>query len=189
MNDSKKDLPPTMPLILDKTLNGLWELYKDLPGNFFWKDKNSRYLWASKNALQIFHCNEENTIIGKTDYELWPNHAEPLIENDKKILNSDQILYFEEKFMLQNEIKGFIVMKSPLINSLGEISGVIGSFIPLDQISQNQSSANSCIENTSPLKNNHGQYINSIIEAVPGSIYWKNKKGVWIGCNEFTIQI
>lgn len=29
------------------------------------------------------------------------------------------------------------------------------------------------------------QYLQDIISAVPGSIYWKNKEGIYLGCNEF----
>ena len=175
-----------LPLFLDETLFDIWEIYKTLPGNYFWKDISSRYIWANENALKLLQFSDESTIIDKTDYELWPQQAAIFIENDKKILSSGETSYFEENFECDTQTKCVIVTKSPLVNSFGKILGIIGSFIQSDQIKKDQGDL--CIKNNSQQKEAAYKYINSIIEAVPGSIYWKNKEGVWIGCNEFTIQ-
>lgn len=110
-----------------------------MPGNFYWKDKEGKYLGCNKAILQTAGFNEISDLIGKTDYDLWPDQAEQLRENDRQVMESGMPINLEETVSL--EAKGtlyFTVSKVPLRDENGEIVGIIGNSLEITELKKTQ---------------------------------------------------
>ncbi|MDR1235548.1 MAG: PAS domain-containing sensor histidine kinase [Holosporaceae bacterium] len=113
----------------DRFISCLEEIAECVPGNFYWKDKNGTYLGCNKSLL--FGCGYGD-VIGKTDYDLWPNQAEELRENDVKVMTSGAAMHFEEFIQCgDGTTLYFTVVKIPLKNTKGEIVGTIGNSLDI----------------------------------------------------------
>src|SRR5262249_35490215 len=80
-----------------------------------------------------------------------------------------------------NSSKVFMVTKMPWLTKEGHLIGTIGNLT--DITAQKQKEFDLQTENNL-LKSN----FEKIIDAVPGILYWKDKKGVYKGCNDFTVK-
>jgi PAS fold len=97
-----------------------------------WKDKNGRYLNCNDSLIQSLGFLSKKDIIGKTDYDLWPDQAPELRINDEKVMKSATINFFQEIVDLSPEGKRyFTVIKMPLLDENGDIAGIIGNSLEI----------------------------------------------------------
>lgn len=104
-------------------------LVENLPDAVYIKDREGRKLLANKADLDNIGISDFNKVIGKTDFDLFPEEiARKFWEIDKRVIeNGEQILNFEEKLINQNNItKWLSTSKIPYRNSEGKIIGLIG---------------------------------------------------------------
>lgn len=83
------------------------------------KDVEGRYVLANPNLQLILHLSEKE-IIGKTDYDLYPEGiANKIISNDKMILQSLQRNSIEESLPVDGQLRIFMTTIFPVLNSAG----------------------------------------------------------------------
>ncbi|MBU0744520.1 MAG: PAS domain-containing protein [Gammaproteobacteria bacterium] len=110
----------------------LKEITNCMPGNFYWKDKNGCYLGCNQTTLIIPGYKREQELIGKTDYDIWPEQAEELRKNDAAVMASGKPAYFEETVQLKGQNpKYYAVVKIPLRDANGSIVGIIGNSLDI----------------------------------------------------------
>ncbi|MDR1236595.1 MAG: PAS domain-containing sensor histidine kinase [Holosporaceae bacterium] len=112
-------------------INYLEEIAECLVGNFYWKDKNGRYLGCNKSTLNMPGTDGAKGVIGRTDYDLWPDRADELRQNDIAVMESGKLLSFEETIQIGNRTKHYAVVKVPLRDSDGNIVGIIGNSLDI----------------------------------------------------------
>jgi len=97
---------------------------------FFWKDRNRRFVGASRCFLDYYGFSSENDIIGKTDEDMgWHIHADPFRNEEWKVINEGIISrQAEGKCLNQGEDREIVATKMPVYSPDGEIVGLIGSF-------------------------------------------------------------
>lgn len=103
-----------------------------LPGVIFYKDKHSRYIYANKECRNFYKEKGIDNIIGKTDLELNPSVelAMEFINDDKFIMDNKRPIYNETVFEGENGVKEYReVVKMPLIDESGNVSGIVGRSI------------------------------------------------------------
>lgn len=106
----------------------LEEIASCMPGNFYWKDFQGRYLGCNKAVLNILNFQSVSDIVGKTDYDLWPEQAETLRKHDKIVMETGNPVDFEEEVtMLDGKRMYFAVIKMPLRDQDGKVIGVLGT--------------------------------------------------------------
>ena len=103
-----------------------------IPAYFFWKNKDGTYVKYNDLLLKTFNLTREQ-VIGKTDFDLWPESAIVLRDNDLEVMRKDKVLKFrEEIYSPYNKKKQcFISMKMPLKDLNDNIIGVIGNSIDI----------------------------------------------------------
>ena len=105
---------------------------------FFWKDKDLKYLGASKAFLDYFKLDSVDEIIGKTGEEMpWHIQTEEYINTEKKVVrqgkNINTILC---PCVIDGVVHNTMTSKIPIYKD-GEIVGVMGYIIDVDEARKN----------------------------------------------------
>jgi len=156
-------------------LSMLASIIKSLPGCIYWKDKAGKYLGCNNNVLELVGM---PSVIGKTDFDLpWAELAQPIRDNDLKVLALDSVLEIEETIITANEQELVVLTrKTPLHDDKGNVIGVLGISLNITQRKQQESILKSTQEKTQATLEN-------IVAHMPGHVYWKDTEGVYLGCN------
>lgn len=135
----------------------------DFPGHLFWKDLAGLYLGCNQSQAEAYGVSSPAEVIGKTDYQFMPKEeAEIFRSNDLKVVESGQPLTVEEC--------GFLSMKSPLRDEQDNVIGIIGIAIRIQDYK-------------TKILNKELSY-EKLLAALPGHIYWKDRSGRFLGCND-----
>ncbi|MCR5089467.1 MAG: EAL domain-containing protein [Oscillospiraceae bacterium] len=128
---------------------------------FFWKDKNRRFLGASRSFLDYYEFSNTDAIIGRTDEDMgWHIHPDLYQNEEQHVLkegkNSVQV---EGTCLARGENRDIIASKMPLYSDDGEIVGLIGYFFQADNlISDRAGKKSSRTDDLTGLLNTHGIY-------------------------------
>ncbi|MGD9973296.1 MAG: PAS domain S-box protein [Desulfatirhabdiaceae bacterium] len=111
-----------------KTQHQLKLIFDTVPALIWQKDREGRYLQVNQAYCRIFGLSEKD-ILGKTDYDIFPNDvAEKYVSDDQKILNSGISEYgVEEPFQKLSGERGWgVTNKMVYCDDDGHPSGTIG---------------------------------------------------------------
>lgn len=153
----------------------LLSIIKSLPGSIYWKDKEGRYLGCNDTMLEMAGM---KSIIGKTDFDMpWAESAQTLRDNDLKVMALNSPMELEENALIANGQQMVVLTrKTPLLNEHGTIIGTIGTSLNITHRKQQESDLRSTQEKTQSTLEN-------IVANMPGHVYWKDRNGVYLGCN------
>lgn len=101
-----------------------------IPGYLYWKNEKGVYLGCNHVVLEFYRVNSNMAIIGKNDAALCPQYATALETNDRKVMQTDEIIIFEETVLGSTSRS----LKMPLKNVQGNIIGVIGHSIDITEL-------------------------------------------------------
>lgn len=120
-----------------------YRLFDHLPDlAFFAKDSQFRFMCASRRFMDRFGISQEEDIVGKDDFALFPARlAENFRRDDEEVLASGKPkLHIVELFFTDQGIPGwFVTNKLPLFDVKGRAIGIMGSvrsFAGRDQVLQ-----------------------------------------------------
>jgi two-component system aerobic respiration control sensor histidine kinase ArcB len=155
-----------------------------IPGHFYMKDKQGTYICCNDEFAVTLGFDSANDIIGMNDYELIEkNLADNVAKIDKKIITQGISLTVEEKGLAKNKIKAiYLTRKKPLINNKGNIIGLIGISIDITSYKEHEHE----------IIKNHRQTesaFTKIISFIPGNVYWIDKKGICLWCNDNLVKL
>lgn len=106
------------------------QLFEHFPGVYFFvKDRQSRMVCASQPFWERLGAKSETEIIGRTDYEFFPQHAADHFQrDDEQVMSSGRPLIgrVELWYNEQQVLDWFITNKLPVRDLSGEIIGVMG---------------------------------------------------------------
>ncbi len=115
---------------LQESRNLLQTVLDAIPVRVFWKDTESKYVGCNQLFAQDAKIKSTNDLIGKSDYDFYPEDADAFRADDVSIIESGTSrLNFEEKQMTPDGKQMWLrTSKIPLRNVAGEIIGVLGTF-------------------------------------------------------------
>ncbi len=119
--------------------NQLERIASCVPGNFYWKNKESQYMGCNQTLLNTIGLDHMEELVGKTDIDLWPEQVAELRKNDQLVINSLKPLITEETITLAG--KGtmyFTVIKMPLLDDEGNVIGILGNSLDITEIKNMQ---------------------------------------------------
>jgi two-component system aerobic respiration control sensor histidine kinase ArcB len=147
------------------------EIVAQLPEHIYWKDKNCICLGCNTNNWKDFGLASLAEFKGKTDYDLFTKEeADHLRLIDEEVMRTGQMRTVEEKITLNGKTTLYLSHKLPLKNKNQEIIGILGVSVNITKAKQETENRLTMLEN--------------VIAVMPGNVYWMNKEGVYLGCND-----
>ncbi len=157
--------------------------------SIYWKDKEGRYLGCNQYVLKIAGLNSLDEILGKTDFELvWKREASKIKEIDDWVMRTGNSYRGEEAISTHDGklLLGFSI-KNPLLDKNGQIIGVIGTSV---DITAKKEAERLALENIAyKTIQEQERRFRQIINVVDVSIYWKDREGRYLGCNQYVLNI
>lgn len=161
------------------------QIVNSSPNCLYIKNLNGVYGWCNDGLVKLLKLSSPAEIIGKTDHELFAKEiADQYRENDIKVIATNTDLTFEEPFFFSSYQDKVINLshKAPLRDKNGNVIGIFGDSINITKQKKTE-------ENLIKAKKELRTYLSSIAESIGGSIYWKNRDGVYVGCNTFAAKM
>lgn len=170
----------TASLSLEANACILADIIKALPGSVYWKDKEGKYLGCNDTMLEMVGM---QSVVGKTDFDMpWVESAQTIRNNDLRVMTLNTSLDLEETATLANGQQVIVLTKkTPLRDDQGNVVGIIGVSLNITHRKQREERLLSNQENTQSTLEN-------IIAHMPGHVYWKDKNGIYLGCNNRQAQ-
>ncbi len=159
---------------LRESRNLLQSLIQSLPQNVFSKDLEGRFTYANQHycALQSKSLEE---ILGKTDFDLHPpDLAEKYRQDDQQVIKSGQIFETVEEHQPREGEKVYVqVIKAPVVDAEGQVSGVIGIFWDVTE----QRRAKEALAHERDL-------LHALMDNIPDTIYFKDRDSRFTRVNQ-----
>lgn len=150
----------------------LADVIAQLPGHVYWKDRNLKFIGSNTNNWKDFGLQSLDDYIGKTDRDLFSKEeADQVRKTDENIVRTEQPVIVEEWLTKSDGNQAlYLSHKKPLRNKNGEVVGILGTSIDIT------SSKRKTLDELAILEN--------IIAVMPGNVYWMDRDGVYLGCND-----
>jgi len=102
-------------------------LVDHIPQCVFVKDKNLNYVSCNRIYAESLGVSAEQ-IIGKSDFELHPQHADEYRNIDQQVLKERKTIQLQEQHNRDGETSIIQIIKTPVYDDYGELSGVLGIY-------------------------------------------------------------
>ncbi len=167
------------------------QLLNALKVNIFWKDLHSHYLGANQHFLEFVGLTSEK-LSGKTDFDLTTHAlARQIIENDQVVFTQQETVSFHEHFIdSEGNTKIYLSYKTPLFDDNDQLIGLTTFAIDITDLTskesrlQSETHAKSSYIDSMAYFDQIATMFNQMASNIPTHIYWKNKQGVFLGCND-----
>ena len=115
--------------------NQLERISSCVPGNFYWKNIDGKYLGCNHTLLKTLGLHSIDEIVGKTDHDLWPEQEKTLKENDHHVIMNKETIFMEETVSVpgKNDMC-FTVIKMPLLDDDGDVIGILGNSLDITEL-------------------------------------------------------
>gem|GEM_PF-1163371 len=112
-----------------------------IPARVFWKDKNLVYMGCNTAFAADAGFTDTKDMIGKDDFQfLWHEQAPAYRSDDKEVIETRRSkLNIEEKLKTADgKTISLLTNKTPLLNSNGEVTGILGAFMDITERKQTE---------------------------------------------------
>jgi len=166
----------TGDLLLSREKTLFNSLMEGITDQIYFKDKQSRFLRVGRTSAIHYGAKDPKDVIGKTDFDFFSKeHAQQAYDDEQKIIATGKpIINIEEKETFKDkEDKWMSTTKMPLYNEKGELIGTFGISRDITE----RKSMERKLETERSL-------VNSLMEKIPESIYFKDKQSRFIRLNK-----
>lgn len=149
------------------------EILNQLPCQIYWKDGKGMLLGCNENKWQDASFITLSDYKNKNYYAISANEINEQgdVKNiDKIVMTEGRPIVVEERVLLGREEIIYLTHRVPLKNKQNKIVGVLG--LSIDITKKNRDI------------NDHLETLENVIAVMPGNVYWLNKEGVYLGCND-----
>ncbi|MCK4607890.1 MAG: PAS domain-containing protein [Gammaproteobacteria bacterium] len=195
----------------DFSLHDLIEL---LPTNVYWFNSDNLLLGGNTSQAKTLGFSSSKDLYGKKLHEFYPKReADAIISNNNKIMRSGKPETIEENHILQNgKLQTYFSHKIPLKKD-NKVIGLLGISTDItyqkqleNQLKQAKEEAEVLLQQKSELlakmyscvtgcavdqdvdldscAQNICDYYENLLALMPGHVYWLDRDGVYLGCND-----
>jgi len=107
----------------------------------FWKDRDRRFLGASKGFLDYYGFSSVDEIVGRNDEDLgWHVHPDSYMNDELRVIHDGITTHnIPGRCISNGENRDIIASKAPLFDRNGEVQGLIGCFMDRELLNVNDS--------------------------------------------------
>ena len=106
--------------------NRLHAIINNTTAVIYLKDLAGRYILINRRYGELFHVDQAN-VAGKTDFDLFPPPTAAAFQaNDRRVIEANRALEFEETAPHDDGVHTYISIKFPLHDGGGRVDGVCG---------------------------------------------------------------
>jgi two-component system cell cycle sensor histidine kinase/response regulator CckA len=139
----------------------------------FVKDRQGRYLLFNPAASQFVGRPAEE-VIGKDDTAVFdPDSARRLMEQDRRIMESGRGEMVEQRLTAAGITRTYQSTKAPYRDGQGKVIGLVGISRDITDYRQ----AEQALREREDL-------LRSVIAHIPCGVFWKDRRSVFLGCND-----
>lgn len=156
-------------------------LLESLPASVYWKDCEGIYRGCNQRMVASIGLTNANQIIGKNEVDLqWYEKIEELPLSQKTMIENREFIVTVNK--KNTDSKNYLLVENPIKNKVGKKIGVIGILTDITQqkIAQSETAKQLRMSNI---------YLKNILNNLPEPIYWMDRNGVILGCNQAEADI
>ncbi|MBQ9521174.1 MAG: EAL domain-containing protein [Oscillospiraceae bacterium] len=108
---------------------------------FFWKDRDRRFMGASRSFLDFYGFQSMNAILHKTDEDMgWHLHADAYQSDEWSVIREGVSTHnVPGSCIIRGENQRIVASKMPLYSRNGQIEGLLGYFFQVDEFPGSQS--------------------------------------------------
>ncbi len=160
-------------------------LMENIPDSIYFKDRESKFLRASKNLAKLFDLDEPAELIGKSDFDFFSEeHAIQAYNDEQEIIKNEKpLIDFIEKETFEDGSVGWVsTSKLPLYNEKHEVIGTFGISRNVTEVINKEIEAKKLTEEMKKQKADLTWEIimfNVLMDHIPGEISFKTKKGIY----------
>jgi two-component system aerobic respiration control sensor histidine kinase ArcB len=150
----------------------LEDLVDQLPCHVYWKDFRGTLVGGNALNRADFGFPNKKDFQILTDYQiLTKDQADKVTLFDKEVIRTGNTIINEEQLTnADGSLRTYLSYKTPLKDSSGNMVGLAGISVDVTQANR---------EIAQKLK-----MLEDIIAAMPGNVYWVNRDGRYLGCND-----
>ena len=154
----------------------LVHLVDQLPCHVYWKDLQGGLIDGNYHNRSDFGFSNKNDCKGFSDYQFFKkDEADSITLFDKEVIRTGTTLIKEENLTNADGSKSiYLSYKTPVKDSAGKIVALAGVSVDVTQANKKISQQLKMLED--------------IIAVMPGNIYWIDKNGHYLGCNNNEAQ-
>jgi two-component system aerobic respiration control sensor histidine kinase ArcB len=169
-----------------------------MPNNVYWLDRDCVLLGGNDNLAKMFGLKSHSDLVGltyakMTQYASWTEAQGNIFKQAEiDVMNTGicRLNVEEPSILINGKTKYYISSKIPLHNIKREIIGVVGIFTDITdkklaeialKVEKEKAEAASIILRKA--KEQAELTLDNIVANMPGHVYWKDKNGVYLGCN------
>ena len=164
-------------------LQKLQYMLDHIPQSVFWKDRNSRYVWANKRCVEDWGVRSPDELVGYNDlFDLRPwtvEQAQAYLKDDQEVMQSGQpkLNIIEPQRRSDGQYAWLNTSKVPLFNETGEVIGLMGTYEDITERTHAEI-----------ILRRNQQMLETIFNSVPIAILWKDRQSCFLGCNDHFAQ-
>lgn len=114
----------------------LYKLLDNIPTRIFWKNREGRYLGCNKLFALDVGVENQQSLIGLCDYDLFSIAvADRYSLEDKRIISTEvsKAQVEEPQIRVNGDVAWVLMNKSPMYDSCGNLIGIMGSYIDISE--------------------------------------------------------
>ena len=164
------------------------------PEHLYWLDKENRILNCNDQQAHSFNYKDAKELVGKDIYDIakylsWDeNYVKKIVQNNAEVLATGQEIIVEETIIANNGKRVFQSCKRPYYDSLGNIIGIFGIAFDITERKELEYKLRLAETRANSDKLKFSIYLDNILANVPEHLYWVDKAGVVLGCNDKQAQ-
>lgn len=154
----------------------------EIPENVYWLDLDHKFIGCNKKQAESFGLVSPDQLVGRSIYEFESREdADRIVSINNIVINSKQEILAEEPFLQPDGTKRiFISKKAPLFNK-NKVIGTIG--VSIDITAEKENQLLQIKKEKAEQKAQLMQFYETIIDKMPGNVYWKDINYKYNGCN------
>ncbi len=161
----------------------VYDLINNIPDHIYIKDKQSRFLLASKSVAEQFGVEDVDKIIGKTDYGYFTKeYAESAYRDEQKIINTGKPILnkIEEETHPDGTRTWVSTTKIPRYDAKGNIIGILGVSRDITERKRLEEKLQKKVEKLGEEVVFKSNLLTSLLSNIPDFIYFKDRESRFV---------